>query len=155
MEKVKLNYLNFDIVSMPRNYDYLYLYLLYSILGLFLPCLLFLYDIPRSFWKGEVDIVVVGFVIIWIYSTMIVMGIHEFLKPDMSIFRVFVGLYYIVFVVVMVFLTLGYIIPVSILNYSDDVLSVVFWFVVFFWLEVAGRIHDYSKTALKDKLKKK
>ena len=137
---------------MPR-YN-VFLYLLYLVFGLILTCLSFLYVIPHSFWQDVVDVVVLGFILVWFFSTLIVMAIHEFLKPDMSISRVFVGLYYIVFVLVMVCLTIRYIIPVSILNCSVDVQNNVFLFMVFVWLKVADIIRNYLKTALKDKLEK-
>jgi len=146
------NYLNFYLINMPRNN--VFLYLLYLVFGLILTCLSFLYVIPHSFWQDVVDAVVVGFILVWYFSTLIVMAIHEFLKPDMSISRVFVGLYYIVFVIIMTRISFLYVIPVSLLEYDKEVTETGFVIVMFLWLKVAEIIHDLFKTAQKNKLEK-
>ena len=77
------------------------------------------------------------------------MAIHEFLKPDMSISRVFVGLYYIFFVIIMTRISFFYIIPVSLLEYDKEVTETGFVIVMCMWFEVADIIHDLFKTAHK------
>ena len=130
---------------MPR-YN-VFLSLLYLVFGLILTCLSFLYVIPHSFWQDEVDVVVIGFITSWGLLTMVVIAIHDILKPDISLSRIFVGLLYLVFVIIMTRISFLYVIPVSLLEYDKDVTETGFMIVMFLWFKVAEIIHDHFKTA--------